>query len=107
MGGFTAVPSALGTVIAGLSGGVVFLLFKRRVAPVWAAVLLAVFTESVHMGLKLLMAKPFDDALTLVGEVILPMILVNAPAWACSSSSSATRSASARRRRRRSAWRAS
>ena len=78
MGGWTAVPSALGAVTAGLAGGAVFLLFGRRVAPVWAAMLLAVFTESVLMGLNLLMAKPFSDALKLVEEVMLPMILVNA-----------------------------
>ncbi len=41
MGGWTAVPSALGAVAAGAAGGVVFLLYKRRVAPVWAAMLLA------------------------------------------------------------------
>ena len=78
MGGYTAVPSALGAVAAGVAGGVVFLLYKRRVAPVWAAMLLAVFTESVLMGLNLLMARPFHDALELVEDVIVPMILVNA-----------------------------
>ena len=78
LGGWTAVPSALGTLAAGLAGGVVFLLFGRRVAPVWAAVLLAVFTESVLMGLNLLMARPFSEAVVLVEEVMLPMILVNA-----------------------------
>ncbi len=78
MGGWTAVPSALGAVAAGAAGGAVFLLYKRRVAPVWAAMLLAVFTECVLMGLNLLMAKPFDEALALVGGVIGPMILVNA-----------------------------
>lgn len=78
MGGFTAVPCALATVAAGLSGGVVLLIFKRRVPPIWAVVLLAVFTESLHMGLVLLMARPFDEALRIVAEVVIPMILVNA-----------------------------
>lgn len=78
MDGFTAVPCSLATIIAGLSGGVVWLLFKRQVAPVWAAVLLGVFTEAVHMGLTLLMARPFDESLELVAEVALPMIVVNA-----------------------------
>jgi phosphoserine phosphatase RsbU/P len=78
MGGWTAVPSALGAVAAGAAGGAVFLIYRRRVAPVWAAMLLAVFTESVLMGLNLLMAKPFDQALQLVQDVIVPMILVNA-----------------------------
>jgi sigma-B regulation protein RsbU (phosphoserine phosphatase) len=77
MGGFSAVPCAIATVLAGLSGGVVFLIFKRSVAPVWAAMLLAVFTETLHMGITLVVAKPFDKALDLVSEVIVPMILVN------------------------------
>ena len=59
MGGFTAVPSALGAVAAGVAGGVVFLLYKRRVAPVWAAMLPAVFTESVHMGLTCSWRGPY------------------------------------------------
>ena len=78
MGGFTAVPSALATVMAGFAGGGVYLLFKRRVAPVWAAMLLALFTETFLMGLNLLMARPYADALALVREVIVPMIIVNA-----------------------------
>lgn len=77
MGGFTALPCAIATVVAGLSGGIVFLIFTRRIAPVWAAMLLAVFTETFHMGITLVMAKPFDKALDLVSEVIVPMILVN------------------------------
>jgi phosphoserine phosphatase RsbU/P len=78
MGGWTAVPSALGAVVAGIAGGGIFLLYRRRVAPVWAAMLLAVVTESALMGLNLLMARPFEDAVALVRQVMVPMILVNA-----------------------------
>ena len=78
MGGYVALPSALATVAAGAAGGVVYLLFRRRVAPVWAAVLLAVFTESALMAINVLIARPFDQVLALVRQVTLPMILVNA-----------------------------
>ena len=78
MGGYTALPSALGTVAAGLAGGAAYLLLGRRVAPVWVAMLLAVFTESVLMGINLLIARPFDEVLALVKQVTVPMILVNA-----------------------------
>jgi sigma-B regulation protein RsbU (phosphoserine phosphatase) len=78
MGGFVAVPSALGAVAAGLAGGAVYVLFKRRVAPVWAAVALAFFTETVLMVLNLLIARPFDEVLALVREVMPAMYLVNA-----------------------------
>jgi len=78
MGGFVAVPSALGAVAAGLAGGGVYVLFKRRVAPVWAAVALAFFTETVLMVLNLLIARPFDEVLALVRQVMPAMYLVNA-----------------------------
>ena len=78
MGGFVAVPSALGAVVAGLAGGGVFLLFKRRVAPVWAAMLLAIFTESCLMGINLLMARPFDQVVALLRQVMPAMYIVNA-----------------------------
>ena len=78
MGGFVAVPSALGAVAAGLAGGAVYLLFKRRVAPVWAAVALAFFTETVLMLLNLLIARPFDEVLALVRQVMPAMYVVNA-----------------------------
>jgi len=78
MGGFVALPSALAAVVAGAAGGGVYLLFKRRVAPVWAAVVLALFTESFLMGINLLMARPYADALALVRQVTAPMLIVNA-----------------------------
>jgi sigma-B regulation protein RsbU (phosphoserine phosphatase) len=78
LGGFVAVPSALGAVVAGLSGGVVYLLFKRRVAPVWAAMVLALFTETCLMGLNLLMARPFDQVVALLRQVMPAMYIVNA-----------------------------
>jgi phosphoserine phosphatase RsbU/P len=78
MGGYVAVPSAIGAVLAGLAGGVVYLICGRRIAPVWAAALLAVFTESVLMAVNLAIARPFDQVLDLVKTVTAPMIIVNA-----------------------------
>ena len=78
MGGYVALPSALGSVAAGLAGGVVFLLYKRTVAPVWAAVALAFFTETVLMLLNLLIARPLDQVVALLREVMPAMYIVNA-----------------------------
>ena len=78
MGGFVAVPSALGAVAAGLAGGAVYLLYKGRVAPVWAAMLLALFTESCLMGINLLIARPLDQVVALLREVMPAMYIVNA-----------------------------
>ena len=78
MGGYVAVPSALGAVAAGLAGGAVYVLYKRRVAPVWAAVALAFFTETVLMVLNLLIARPLDQVVALLREVMPAMYIVNA-----------------------------
>lgn len=77
MGGFVCIPCGISTVIAGLLGGIVYLLNKKELAPVWQAALLAVFQECLHMGITLLLAKPFEDALEAVKDVMLPMIIAN------------------------------
>ena len=78
LGGFVCIPCSLSTVIAGLLGGAIYLLKKGKFVTVWQAILFAIFMELLHMGLTLLIAKPFDQALGVVKEVILPMIVANA-----------------------------
>jgi sigma-B regulation protein RsbU (phosphoserine phosphatase) len=50
---------------------------KREFVKIWQAVLFAAFMELLHMGLVLLMAKPFNEACRVVEEVIVPMIVAN------------------------------
>ncbi len=78
MGGYVALPSGLGAVTAGLAGGAVFLMCGRRLAPWWAAMLLAVFTETLLMALNLVIAAPFELVWALVRQAYAPMIIVNA-----------------------------
>lgn len=78
LGGFTCVSCALSTVIAGLLGGAIYRLKRGEFVSVWQAVLFAVFMELLHMGLTLLIAKPYEQALGVVKEVILPMTGANA-----------------------------
>jgi len=78
LGGFTALPCGVSTVIAGLLGGMVYLTMKKRFLPVFWAMLLATGMEFIHMGITLLLAKPFDKALEIVSIVIVPMVLTNA-----------------------------
>jgi LytS/YehU family sensor histidine kinase len=40
--------------------------------------LLAILMECFHMGLTLLIARPFADALAVVKLVVLPMVIANA-----------------------------
>ena len=76
MGGFTAVPCALGTITSGLAAGIIYLLLKGNLG-VWKPALYAFVMECADMGLLLLMAQPFDKALTLVSIIAVPMILAD------------------------------
>ena len=69
LGGFAAIPCALATIISGLLGGLIYELRSKEFVGVFWAVLFAVFMESFHMLLILLIARPFADALQLVKEV--------------------------------------
>jgi sigma-B regulation protein RsbU (phosphoserine phosphatase) len=78
LGGFVCVPCSVSTVIAGLLGGVIYMLNKREFVNIWQATLFAICMELLHMGLTLLIAKPYEEALGVVKEVILPMTAANA-----------------------------
>jgi sigma-B regulation protein RsbU (phosphoserine phosphatase) len=78
LGGLTDVPCALATVIAGLMGGVIYKLRKGEFPPIWQATLFAVVMEFLHIGLVLLIARPFAEALAVSKDVILPMTAANA-----------------------------
>ena len=75
--GFTAIPCTLATIISGLLGGLIYQLRKKEFIGVLWAALFAIFMESFHMLLVLLIARPFADALRLVKEIGLPMIGAN------------------------------
>ena len=76
MGGFTAVPCALGTITSGLAAGIIYTLLKGNLG-VWKPTLYAFVMECADMGLLLLMAQPFDKALNLVAVIAAPMILAD------------------------------
>ena len=74
MGGFTAIPCTLGTLISGLAAGVMYMLLKGKIG-IWKPTLYAFVMECIDMALLLLMAHPFDKALGLVSIIAMPMIL--------------------------------
>ena len=78
LGGFTAIPCTLATITSGILGGLIYKFKKGEFIGVFWAILFAIFIESFHMFLALLIAKPFANALRLVKEVSLPMIGANA-----------------------------
>jgi sigma-B regulation protein RsbU (phosphoserine phosphatase) len=78
MGGITALSCSLSTVLAGVIGGGVYLLNKRKLVKLFPAVGLAVAVELLHGGLTLLIARPFDQALEIVKIAIPQMLIANA-----------------------------
>ena len=80
--GFTQIPCSLATILIGLMAGCLNLWIigqKGRLEFIkvhWAA-LFAVIMELFHMGLIILIARPFDEALEIVGTIILSMTLAN------------------------------
>lgn len=78
MGGFTCLPCSISTILAGLFAGIVFLLNHKKFIGIWGAVIFAVLIESMHMILALVLAQPFSQALKVVEQVTMPMILANA-----------------------------
>jgi len=78
LGGLTQIPCPLATVVAGLAAGMIYKQRKGGFISVWQAALLTILIESLHMGLILLIARPYSEALQVVKLISLPMILANA-----------------------------
>lgn len=77
MGGFTAVPCSVATVIAGLLGGILFLLRKKKLPSAYTAAGFAAGMELLHMALVLLISRPYEEALEIVEAVAVPMVATN------------------------------
>ncbi len=75
-GGFTAVACSLIVTLAGLFGGLVYL-HKGRFPGVVFSAAFAVLFEIFHMLMTLAISRPFDLALLVVEQAIVPMILAN------------------------------
>jgi two-component system sensor histidine kinase LytS len=77
IGGFTSTPCALATLLEGAAAGLVSLHLTRGVLNWRVALIIGLLGESLHMGLVLVMARPFDAALAVVKVIAVPMILLN------------------------------
>jgi len=77
LGGFTCVPCSLATVLAGLFGGIIYMLKRCKFIGVPGAVLFAALMESFHRILVLGLARPYTEAVEVVEEVSMPMIFAN------------------------------
>lgn len=78
MGGLTAIPCSLSTVLAGLVGGLIYYYKKGHLVSIRGAVIFMALFEAFHMGLNLVMVRPFDQIYIIIKDVSLPMICTNA-----------------------------
>ena len=78
LGGFTAIPCTLATVLSGLLGGLIFLLRNKKVPSVPLAASFAAGMELLHMGLVLVISRPYPKSVAIVEAVVMPMVLANA-----------------------------
>ena len=77
LGGPSCVPCSLATVLAGLLGGVVWVLNKEKLIGIIPAMAFAAGIELLHGGLALLLIRPYSLAEEIVMEAIPQMVIAN------------------------------
>lgn len=81
MGGITNVPCAVATLCAGLFGGIVFLIRKKRIITIPGAILFAVLIELFHMEITYfwsLYTGEVHQTWEIIKSAIIPMACANA-----------------------------
>ncbi|SFS61776.1 LytS/YhcK type 5TM receptor domain-containing protein [Paenibacillus sp. 453mf] len=75
LGGFTSLACGLASILAGILAGV----FRKKGGQIRfsKALFLGALAESLQMLIILLLARPYEQALSLVGYIGLPMIVAN------------------------------
>lgn len=76
-GGFTSVSCSLSTIIAGTLAGLFYLVRKKELPGVITAMSFMACVELLHMGLTLLIARPYEQSVELVKTIIFPMVTAN------------------------------
>jgi LytS/YehU family sensor histidine kinase len=77
LGGFTALPCSIMSLVSGLIAGLFSLRAKTLIAP-YKAAFIGAGVIVLQMCLILLLAKPFSDALHLVKQTGMPMMITTA-----------------------------
>lgn len=79
LGGFTDLACAISTISEGLIAGLIYQFRRNRQQEIgWTTALLVGFlAEWMQMGIILLVARPYADALALIQMISIPMSVVN------------------------------
>ncbi len=78
MGGITAQACIVATCCIGLICGAVSIKWQTYLKKPVVALLFSALMEAFHLGVVLLMVKPFETALDIVSQIAIPFIIVNA-----------------------------
>jgi phosphoserine phosphatase RsbU/P len=78
VGGITAIPCSLATILAGIIGGLIYQKSAQRFCGAQIAVGFAILMECLHMLLQLTMIQPYSVAVEIVSTSAPPMIISNA-----------------------------
>jgi len=77
-GGFTALACGIAPVMAGLVGGIVFLLRRDKFPGIGRAVLLMIVIEVLHIAIVIAISEPREKAIELAKSGIIPIAAANA-----------------------------
>ncbi len=80
LGGVTAVPCATATLFAGLFGGIIFLIRKKKIISIPGAITFAICIELFHMIIAYLWSLhsgKVAETLEIIKSAIIPMIITN------------------------------
>ena len=77
LGGFTDVPCSVATIMAGLVGGLIYILNGHKFVGAKITVIFSILMEIFHTVLVILLADPFTEVVIVVQEIGVPMILSN------------------------------
>ena len=75
--GFTTLACSLSTFLAGILGAVIYPYFQRGRWNLSLIFAITAFAELLHMGMILLLCRPFEIAMQTVETIAIPMILLN------------------------------
>ena len=78
LGGITAQACIIATCLIGLICGILAVIFKEKIIQPMRAYFTATVMEAMHLGIVLLIVKPFSAAWEIVQQIALPFIFINA-----------------------------
>ncbi|MBR4450526.1 MAG: SpoIIE family protein phosphatase [Clostridia bacterium] len=78
MGGITAQACVVATCCIGLFCGLFSLKFRDKIKKPYVSLALGAVMEAFHLGVVLIMVRPFETALDIVKQIAIPFIVINA-----------------------------